>query len=140
MPTAWKCSFAVLGELLAPLVNGRIRDAQLTGHLCDGLATGLHQSDRFLFEFFRVGFLNLCHATSFPGLVEYTSALLTLPNRGRLNFNACPYCGAVENFHGSERPTYVRELIGHWREGILRQGRSPTHDDPSEDTESTHPS
>jgi hypothetical protein len=42
------------------------------------------KSDSFLFEFSRIGFLNLCHAHSFPGLLEYTSALLALPIRGRL--------------------------------------------------------
>jgi hypothetical protein len=37
------------------------------------------------FEFSRVSFWYLCHAHSFPGLFEYISALLTLPNRGRFN-------------------------------------------------------
>ncbi len=52
--------------------------------LSDGFATGLGQSDGFLFEFFGVGFLNLCHVDPFPDLLEYISALLTLPNRSRV--------------------------------------------------------
>lgn len=66
-------------------MNGRIGDAQLTSNLSDWLPAGLGQPDCFLFEFFGVGFLNLCHDDPFPDLIEYISALVTLPNRGRLN-------------------------------------------------------
>jgi hypothetical protein len=42
------------------------------------------------FEFSRVSFWYLCHAHSFPGLFEYISALLTLPNRGRFTKRNVP--------------------------------------------------
>src|ERR1700730_11199435 len=61
-------------------------------YLCDGLATGLDQSNCFLFEFSRVGFLNLCPGDPFPDLLEYISAFLTLPNRGMLNDVAIKLC------------------------------------------------
>ncbi len=44
----------MLGQFLAPAVNRGVRNTQLAGHLRDGLAAGLGQSDCFLFEFSRV--------------------------------------------------------------------------------------
>src|SRR5215471_21690151 len=84
MPFAWERFGAVLSQLFAPLMNGAVGDAQLSGDLGDGLAAGLHQSDGFLFEFFGVGFLDLCHDDPLPDLIEYISALVTLSNRGRV--------------------------------------------------------
>src|SRR5258708_40330218 len=65
-----------------------IGDTQLSGYLCDRLATGLRQLHRLLFEFSRIDFLNLCHADPSPNLLEYISALGTLPNRGKV----MPHC------------------------------------------------
>ncbi len=65
-----------------------IGDTQLSGYLCDRLATGLRQLHRLLFEFSRIDFLNLCHADPFPNLLEYISALGTLPNRGKVILSA----------------------------------------------------
>ncbi len=39
----------------------------------------------FLFEVSRRDFLNLCHVDPFPDLIEYISALATLPIRGRVS-------------------------------------------------------
>jgi hypothetical protein len=90
--TAWKRFFAVFCRFPSPLVNGRIREGQFTGDLRDGLATGPGQSDSFLFELSRVGFLNLCHVDPFPDLIEYISALVTLSNReGSVILRAKPY-------------------------------------------------
>lgn len=52
--------------------------------LSDRLATGLRQLHRLFFEFSRRDFLNLCQADPFPDLLEYISALGTLPNRGKV--------------------------------------------------------
>src|ERR1700704_3802247 len=84
MSAAWKCLFAVLSQLLPPLVNRRVGYTQFSGYLCNRLATGLRQLHCLLFEFSCVNFLDLCHAKPFPDLLEYISALGTLPNRGRL--------------------------------------------------------
>src|SRR5690242_16521406 len=84
MPTAWKRFLAVFYQFPSPLMNRGIGDAQLTSQLGDGFTTGRCQSHCFFFEFSRVGFLSLCHDASFPNLLEYISALLTLPNWERL--------------------------------------------------------
>jgi len=41
-----------------------------------------------LFELPCVDFLNLCHDVPFPALLEYISALGTLPNRGKVSLDA----------------------------------------------------
>ncbi len=66
-------------------MNGSITNTQLTGDVRDRLSTCLSESDGFLFEFSRLGFLNLCHVDPFPDLLEYTSALKTLSIRGRVS-------------------------------------------------------
>src|SRR6266404_6136823 len=85
MSAAWKCLFAVLSQLLPPLVNRRVGDTQFSGYLCNRLAAGLRQLHCLLFEFSCVNVLDLCHAKPSPDLLEYISALGALPNRGRLS-------------------------------------------------------
>ena len=84
VPTAWERLFAMLGQFLAPPMNRAIGNAQLAGHLCNRLPARLHKLDCLLFEFSCVDFLNLCHGDPFPDLLEYISALGTLPNRGKV--------------------------------------------------------
>ena len=74
----------MLSQLLPPLVNRRVGDTQFSGYLCNRLAAGLRQLHCLLFECSCVNVLDLCHAKPFPDLLEYISALGTLPNRGRL--------------------------------------------------------
>src|SRR5690349_8711168 len=65
-------------------MDGSVANPEFSGDLCDGLPTGLGEPHRFFFEFSRIGLLNLCHDDPFPDLLEYISALVTLPNRGML--------------------------------------------------------
>src|SRR5258708_7878355 len=61
MPTAWEGFGTVFSQLLAPLMDRGIRDAQLTGHMRNRLPTGLGQADRFTLELLCVRFLHLLH-------------------------------------------------------------------------------
>ncbi len=62
----------------------------LAGDLRDRLPTRLGEPHRFLFELAGVDFLNLCHDDPFPDLIEYISALATLPIRGRITLTKGP--------------------------------------------------
>lgn len=66
------------------MMNGSSGDAQLTSHLRNRLSAGLRQLHCLLFELSRGDFLDLCHGDPFPDLLEYISALGTLPNRGKV--------------------------------------------------------
>src|SRR5213082_1978970 len=77
MPTARKGFGTVLSQFFAPLLNRRVGDAQLAGHLRDWLATGLRQSHRFALKLDGLGLLNLCHDL-FPPLRGVYSKLLLL--------------------------------------------------------------
>jgi len=61
MSTAWEGFGTVFSQLLAPLMDRGIRDAQLTGHMRNRLPTGLGQADRFTLELLCVRFLHLLH-------------------------------------------------------------------------------
>jgi hypothetical protein len=61
MPTAWEGESAVFSQLLAPLWDRGVGDAQLAGDLCHRLATGLSQMDRFSLKLCCIGLLNLLH-------------------------------------------------------------------------------
>src|SRR5690349_2112437 len=62
-----------------------MRDPQLSRDLCDGLARRLHQSHRFLFEFKARRLFEPCPFwVPFSSLIESTSALGTLSNRGKI--------------------------------------------------------
>jgi hypothetical protein len=87
MATTWKGFLAMLSQFFSPLWDRGIGDAQFSGNLCDRLATGLRQLHRLLFEFSRRDFLNFCHADPFLHLLEYISALATLPNRGKVKWS-----------------------------------------------------
>ena len=65
-------------------------------YLCNRLAAGLGQPHCLLFEFACVNFLDLCHAHPFPDLLEYSSALGTLPNRGRLTPELCGFVQSLK--------------------------------------------
>ena len=77
MPTARKGFGTVLSQFFAPLLNRRVGDAQLAGHLRDGLATALRPSHRFALKLDGLGLLNLCHDL-FPPLRGVYSKLLLL--------------------------------------------------------------
>src|SRR6267154_3945614 len=89
MATPWKGFLVMLSQFFSPLMDPRIGDAQFSGNLCDRLATRLRQLHRLLFEFSCRDFLNFCHADPFPDLLEYISALATLPNRGKVTVSFC---------------------------------------------------
>src|SRR5260221_11153178 len=76
MPAARKGFGTVLSQFFAPLMNRRVRDAQLAGHLRDWLATGLRQLHRFALKLDGIGLLNLCHDLFPPLRVVYSKLLL----------------------------------------------------------------
>jgi len=38
--------------------------------------------------------------------------------------NECPYCKIEAIYHGPEIPEGIKELVGSWETGVLRQGSS----------------
>jgi hypothetical protein len=50
MTAARKGFGTVSCQLLAPLMNGGVRNAQLAGYLCNRFSAGLSQADRFTFK------------------------------------------------------------------------------------------
>src|SRR6266567_5954302 len=66
MPTAWKRFLTMLGQLLAPLWDRCVRDAQLTGDLRDWLPTGLGQPHRFSLKLLCLRLLDFCHDPCSP--------------------------------------------------------------------------
>src|SRR5260221_6913595 len=71
MPTAWKGFRAVLGQFLAPLVDGRVGNAQLSGHMRDRLPAGLRQPHCLALELLRVGLLDFLHDPCPPFGIVY---------------------------------------------------------------------
>ena len=66
MPTAWKRFLTMLGQLLAPLRDRGVGDAQLTGDLRDWLPAGLGQMLGFALQLLRLGLLDFCHDPCSP--------------------------------------------------------------------------
>src|ERR1700738_1762315 len=66
MPTAWKRFLTMLGQLLAPLLDRRVGDDQLTGDLRDWLPAGLGQMHCFALKLLRIGLLDFCHDPCSP--------------------------------------------------------------------------
>src|SRR5690349_13284059 len=62
MAASWKGLLPMGGQRLAPLIDGRVRDAQLLGHLRDWLAARLRQSHRFALKLSGVRLLHFLHA------------------------------------------------------------------------------
>src|SRR5579872_2552644 len=81
MPTAWEGFRSVLSQLLAPLVDRCIRDAQITGHLCDRLPTGLGEPHRFALKLLCICLLSFCHDLVL--LKEYILSFLSSTNVGQ---------------------------------------------------------
>src|SRR6266849_3230108 len=61
MPTAWEGFGAVFCQLLAPLMDGCVRNAQFTGYVRNRLPTGLSQSHRLPLKLGCVDLLHLLH-------------------------------------------------------------------------------
>src|SRR5256714_10469940 len=105
MPTAWKGLGTVLGELLAPLMNGCIGNAQVTGHLRDRLPTGLNQLHRFALKLCCVGLLNFLHDPVLL-LKEYILSFHSSTNPGRSRMDSKKPDGAQAGQSPSEQQAF----------------------------------
>src|SRR5947209_3923552 len=76
MPTAWKCFVTVLGQLLAPLMDPRLRDAQLASHLSNRLATRLGEPYGFALKLLCLGLLDFLHDPCLPSGIVFSKILL----------------------------------------------------------------
>src|SRR5450755_1763642 len=106
MPTAWKGFGAVLGEFLAPLMNGGVGNAQVAGHLRDWLPTGLHQLYRFSLKLCGIGLLDFLHDPVLL-LKEYTLRFHSSTNPGQdhtWRWMEAAECGGVCNAKTSINP------------------------------------
>src|SRR5690242_8660238 len=75
MPTARKGFGAMVSQLLTPLMDRRIGNAQLTCHLRDRFATGLRQLHRFLLKLCGIGLLHFLHDLCPPSERVYPKLL-----------------------------------------------------------------
>src|SRR5437870_10703888 len=66
MPTARKGFGAMFSQLLTPLMDRRIGNAQLTCHLRDRFATGLRQLHSFSLKLCGIGLLHFLHDPAPP--------------------------------------------------------------------------
>src|SRR5258708_32172599 len=76
MSTAWEGFRAVLRQLLAPLMDRRVRNAQFTGYVRNRLPTGLSQSHHLTLKLGCVGLLNLLHDPFSPSGIVYSKISL----------------------------------------------------------------
>src|SRR5258708_34454261 len=76
MSTAWEGFGAVLRQLLAALMDRRVRNAQFTGYVRNRLPTGLSQSHRLPLKLGCVGLLNLLHDPFSPSGIVYSKISL----------------------------------------------------------------
>src|SRR5712691_10649036 len=85
MSTTWKGLGTVLGQLLAPLMNGAVGNAQVTGHLRDRLPTGLNQLHGFPLKLRCVDLLHFLHDLVLL-LKKYTLRFHSSTNSGQDQF------------------------------------------------------
>lgn len=71
MHTAWKRFGAMFSSFLAPLMDRRVGNAQLAGHLRDRLATGLGYLHRFMLKLWCIGPLDILHDPCPPSGTVY---------------------------------------------------------------------
>jgi hypothetical protein len=84
MPAPWEGFGSVPRGFFAPLLNRRIRDAQLAGHVRAWLATGLRQAHHFALQLDTLRLLYLCH-DPFPSFVRSILEASSPPQiRGRI--------------------------------------------------------
>src|SRR5258706_10168012 len=90
MPTAWERFVAVVSQLLAPLMDGGVGNAQLTGYLGNRLSAGLSEPYGFALKLLRIGLLDFLHDPCLPsGIVS--SKILLLHGSGSRSHSMCFY-------------------------------------------------
>src|SRR5579871_633317 len=75
MSTAGKGFCAMVRQFFAPLMDRTVADTQLTSHLGNGLAAGLHQPHGLALKFLGVRLLHFCHDPGSPSGIVYPKLL-----------------------------------------------------------------
>jgi hypothetical protein len=91
VPTPWKSIASMFSQLLAPIMNGTVGDAQLSGQFGDRFAARLSQAHGFHLKFFRKGSLLFRHDPFPPLIISSIPSFLTGPERGKLNHSLGPW-------------------------------------------------
>ena len=127
MSTAWKGFVTVFSSLLAPLVDGRVGNAQLAGYVRDRLSAGLDEPHCLPFELLRVGLLDFCHDPCPPFGIVYPKILLFHQSGGSSDqrwfdnvegenwtmLNCRMEDGGIVNTQIALQPDYLDTLLHH---------------------------